>query len=74
VINGDWSALKWSEVKWSDYLGWYMCIFIIYCDVAVCRFCVVRYVIFICFYLTFRYFIITWHMFINVLFMFVFVL
>ena len=48
-----WSEVKWSEVKWSEDLGWNCVLSLIYSYIAVCRFCAVRCVIVICWYLLF---------------------
>ena len=47
-----WCDLKWSDVKWSDDRRWNV-LSLIYIYVAVCRFCAVRCLIIICFYLLF---------------------
>ena len=48
-----WSTVKWNEAKRIDDIGWDVCISLIYIYVTVCRFCAVRYLIIICFYLLF---------------------
>ena len=50
-----WSEVKWSEVKWRDVMIFSEMglLSLIYSYVAVCRFCAVRCVIIICFYLLF---------------------